>query len=216
MIKAIFSRVMWVGRVAVFCVGLSVSLTVIFGVAATALAAVPGDPFRLGQLNTINKLSRLAGSTSGSLLRIDNNGTGSALQLLVEPGRPPLGVNAAAGKATNLNADRLDGLNSTEFVRPLWANVLQDGTLDDGEGVLSAQKVTSANFPQISYRVTFDRDVSRCAYVATVGHTGPGNPGTGANQVQANGGVSFNEVNVIIADEHSTTLERPFHLVVVC
>ncbi len=216
MIKAIFSRVMWVGRVAVFCVGLSVSLTVIFGVAATALAAVPGDPFRLGQPNTINELSQLVGSVSGPLLRIDNNGAGPALRLLVEPGRPPLVVNAAAGKATSLNADRLDGLDSTELVRPLWANVHQDGTLDDGEGVLSAQKVTSANFPAISYRVTFDRDVSRCSYIATVGHTGPGNPGTGSNEVQANGAVNSNEVNVIIADTHGTAIERPFHLVVVC
>ena len=54
MFRAIFPRVMWVGRATVFAVGLSVVLAVVLGVATAALAAVPGDPFRLGQVNSIN------------------------------------------------------------------------------------------------------------------------------------------------------------------
>ena len=73
------------------------------------------------------------------------------------------------------------------FLRDGFA-AAQDGTLSDGQGVTSVQKITSANLPQVRYRVTFDRDVSRCAYVATVGHTGPGNPGFGTDEVQAKGG----------------------------
>lgn len=110
--KSIHSGAMRVGRATVFCVGLAVIVAVVLGVATVALAAVPGDPFRLGQLNTINALTRLVGDRAGALLQLDNNSeaTGArALDLRVEPGKAPMTVNASAGKATNLNADRLDG-----------------------------------------------------------------------------------------------------------
>lgn len=54
MIKIIFGKVMWAGRATVFAVGLAVILAVVLGVATATLAAVPGDPFRLGKGNTIN------------------------------------------------------------------------------------------------------------------------------------------------------------------
>lgn len=82
-----------------------------------ALAAIPGDPFRLGRINSINAVSHLVGSVTGPMLRIDNNGGGPALKLESNANRPPLVVNAAAGKAANLNADRLDGKDSGEFVQ---------------------------------------------------------------------------------------------------
>jgi hypothetical protein len=45
-----------------------------------------------------------------------NGGLGAALSLRVRPGSPPLTVNAAAGTATNLSADKLDGKDSTAFL----------------------------------------------------------------------------------------------------
>lgn len=74
-------------------------------------------------------------------------------------------------KVTNLNADKLDGQEATEFVRPLWANVRQDGMLSDSRGVVSAQKITNNNGDTI-YHVTFDQNVRQCAYAATVGSNG--------------------------------------------
>ena len=115
MFRAVFSRVMWVGRATVIAVGLSVVLAVVLGVATAALAAVPGDPFRLGQVNVIDALTQLVGEKSGPMLRMDNNGPGYALQLLVEPTHPPLVVNADSGKALNLNADELDGKDSAAY-----------------------------------------------------------------------------------------------------
>ncbi len=114
--RSTLDKVVRTGRVTVFTVGLAVVFAVVLGIGSTALAAVPGDPFRLGKVNAINAVSHLVGSTTGSLLRLDNNGTGSALQLLVEPGRQPMTVNADAGKATNLNADKLDGSSSADFL----------------------------------------------------------------------------------------------------
>jgi hypothetical protein len=84
-----------------------------------ALAAVPGDPFRLGQTNTINNaLTTLRGSNAGTMLTVDNDSAASgarALDLRVEPGKQPLNVNAEAGKAGNLNADKVDGKGADQI-----------------------------------------------------------------------------------------------------
>lgn len=111
------SKVIRVGRATVFAIGLAVVVAVVLGISSKALAGTGvGAVFNLGQNNAVNALSNLVGSTTSSMLRIDNNGTGSALQLLVEPNRPPMTVSAGAGKAVNLNADKLDGNNSTAFL----------------------------------------------------------------------------------------------------
>lgn len=109
-------KVMWVGRATTFCVGLIVVVSLVLGAGTTALAAVPGDPFKLGRLNALDRVTALAGSVSAPLLKVDNNGGGPALSLESAAGRPPLTVNADAGKATNLDADRFDGKDSSAFL----------------------------------------------------------------------------------------------------
>jgi len=99
-----FGKVMWVGRATIFTVGLAVVLAVVLGVTTTALAAVPGDPFKLGKVNVVNKVTTLV-----------KRGPGPALSLKVRAGQPPLAVNSN-GKVARLNADRLDGKDSTEFL----------------------------------------------------------------------------------------------------
>jgi hypothetical protein len=115
MTKSIFSKVMWVGRATVFCVGLAVTLALMLGIAATALAA-NGDNFILGRTNVATAITRLTGAAgvNDPMLRIDNNNGGAnatALDLRVEPGRPPMRVDSDA-KVTDLNADELDGHDS--------------------------------------------------------------------------------------------------------
>ena len=112
--RSIFFKVMWVGRATVFTVGLAVTLALMLGVATVALAAVPGDPFKLGRINTINTISTLVGSASTSMLRIDNNGSGAALDLRVQPGKAPMKVDSDV-QVANLNADRLDGNSAEDF-----------------------------------------------------------------------------------------------------
>jgi hypothetical protein len=104
------------GRATIVTVGLAVILAAVLGFATTALAAMPGDPFRLGRINSIDRLSTLIGTTANAMLRVDNNGTGPALSLEAGAGNPPVVVNAAAGKATNLDADELDGRDSSAFL----------------------------------------------------------------------------------------------------
>jgi hypothetical protein len=117
MLRSATSKVMWVGRATVFLVGLAVMLALVLGVATTALASIPGDPFRLGQTNGIDAMSTLVGNVAGTMLRVDNNSTGAgatALDLRVEPGKAPMKVNSAT-KVALLNADKVDGKDATAF-----------------------------------------------------------------------------------------------------
>jgi hypothetical protein len=117
MVRSAARKVMWVGRATVFMVGLAVILALVFGVATAALGA-PMSTFKLGQINTSNAISTLVGAVTGSNLKIENTSTGAnatALELKVDEGNAPLAVNSTAGKATNLDADKLDGLDSTDF-----------------------------------------------------------------------------------------------------
>jgi hypothetical protein len=113
---------------------------------ATATAAVAGSGvgavFNLGQANTVNQSSALAGSTANDQLDVANVNTGSsakalgllgkssaapalnaantgggpALGLTVNSGKSPFTVNSST-KVANLNADKLDGLDSSGFVQ---------------------------------------------------------------------------------------------------
>ncbi len=136
--KSIFSKVMWVGRATVFTMGLAVVLAVMLGVATTALAAVPGSPFKLGKVNVINKVTKLVGKANTPRLVIDNNGRGVALSLQVQPGSPPMQVNSTE-KVAQLNADSLDGLDQDAFLRKTGKATDAD-TLDrkDSSDFLSA------------------------------------------------------------------------------
>jgi hypothetical protein len=75
--------------------------------AGTGIGAV----FNLGKTNQVNALSTLKGN-SGKNLQITNTGTGKGLGITVGAGKAPIAVNAAAGKANNLNADKIDGYDS--------------------------------------------------------------------------------------------------------
>jgi hypothetical protein len=86
-------------------------------IAGTAVAGTGvGAVFNLGRTNSVNASSTLKGATSGKTLQLTNTGSGGGLGVTVGKGKAPISVNAGAGKATNLNADKLDGINSTGFV----------------------------------------------------------------------------------------------------
>ena len=102
MLRNAASKVMWVGRATVFVVGLAVIVALVLG-AATAAFGANGDVFRIGQSNFASAVSVL-----------NKSGAGPALRLLVDSG-PPLAVNSQ-GKVANLNADKLDGTDSSGLV----------------------------------------------------------------------------------------------------
>jgi hypothetical protein len=76
----------------------------------------------LGTTNTAGTTTTLRSSVNGTVLQISNtNSTGGTsakgIGITAPAGRAPIVVNSTAGKATNLNADKLDGIDSTGFVR---------------------------------------------------------------------------------------------------
>ena len=118
MLRTVVKKVMWAGRATSTMLGLAVLLAVVFGVATTALGATGGN-FILGKANAAGATTKLA-SAAGTTLQLINNGTAAAataLNLTVPSGKPPLTVNATAGKATNLNADKVDGLEGASLVQ---------------------------------------------------------------------------------------------------
>lgn len=103
MIRKVASKVAWVGRTTSMVFGLTLVLALVFGFASMALGA-NGQAFLLGKKNVASAISTLA-----------KQGPGPALSLVVGANQPPLKVNASAGKAINLNADKLDGLDSAQL-----------------------------------------------------------------------------------------------------
>jgi hypothetical protein len=117
MVRSVFSKVMWVGRATVFMVGFAVILALVFGVASAALGA-DGDFFKVGRNNLASAISTLT-----------KNGAGPALRLNVDSG-PPLAVNSDQ-MVRNLNADKVDGLNSSQLQEPRgYAHITDEGTVD--------------------------------------------------------------------------------------
>lgn len=102
MVRDMVRKVMWVGRATVFVVGLAVIVGLLFGVATTALGA-NGDFFKVGRSNFASAVSTL-----------DKSGEGPALRLRVGRGAP-LAVNSSK-KVDNLNADRVDGKDSSALM----------------------------------------------------------------------------------------------------
>jgi hypothetical protein len=82
--------------------------------------AATGGSFILGQANTATSPSSLTAPINDRALKLTNMNTGtgaSALGLNVAPGHAPFLVQSTSGKVLNLNADKLDGLDSSAFLR---------------------------------------------------------------------------------------------------
>ena len=114
--------------------GLALVLALLLGLATMALAAVPGDPFKLGQMNRINDaVSTLIGSNNGPMLAVDNDSTATgarALDLKGDDGNAPMRVNSD-GRVANLNADLLDVQEAAALAEPRgYAHVRITGGVD--------------------------------------------------------------------------------------
>jgi len=98
-----------------------------------------------------------------------------------------------------------------------WAVVKADGTVERSKGVVAVAPVEHTALSG-QYEVTFTKDVSGCAYEATIGDAGTAVPVQG--QISVSGdtdGAQPNDVFVQTFDKTGTTLtDLPFHLYVSC
>jgi hypothetical protein len=75
-----------------------------------------GAIFNLGKTNSVNAVTTLTGKSSSRMMQITNSGSGSALYLSTKSNVAPMKVTSSV-KVANLNADKLDGIDSTGFVQ---------------------------------------------------------------------------------------------------
>lgn len=94
----------------------AVTSAVLLGSAPAFAGSGIGGIFNLGKTNTVNAPTTLVGTTSGRTLNVQNKGTGPGLGVTVAAGKAPIAVNPEAGKALNLDADKLDGFDAAAFL----------------------------------------------------------------------------------------------------
>ena len=154
-------------------------------------------------------------------VRANNLNTGRAFEFVTrgkEAGKIEVGDTTAApfttnaqGKVENLNADKLDGKDSTEFANAGdlgFAMVKADGTFVAGRGATAS---TKSNPAENTFTVTFNRDVSKCAFTANAvgAATSAGGLGVALGQQPT-------QVVVDEPDGAGGGSGRDFHLQVIC
>ncbi len=142
MLNRMASKAVRFARGTALALGATVMLALILGVATTAMAGSGvGATFNLGKVNSVNAVSKLAGVISGSMLVVDNNGSGSALDLQVGPlttapadkSVAPMKVDSQA-RVENLNADEIDGKDSSQFMTTSTYSSQSPGMLGEDTG----------------------------------------------------------------------------------
>lgn len=207
MLRSMASRVAWMARVSTTVVGLAIMLAVVFG-AASAAFGTNGGNFILGQLNKATAITRLTANVEGNpALQLTNNNPAAgsrALHLNAFSGRAPLTVNETAGKATNLNADKVDGSEGE-----MWAQINENGTADNWKGMTG-----NSRFDEGVYIISFARDVRECAISTSVAsHTAPHFPGFFTATTTDN---VPNAVTIFSYNSSGEVEDRDFHLVLFC
>jgi hypothetical protein len=120
---------------------------------ATAVAGGVAKSFLLGRTNTASHQSTLSGAVKAGNLRIVNKAKGPALRLAVPKGSAPLVVSPGAGKAANLNADKLDGLDASAFAGKAYSTGFDDGSPVTLEAGGSVHELMSVAVPTGAYAV---------------------------------------------------------------
>jgi hypothetical protein len=205
MIKTAAKKVAWVGRTASMVFGLALVMALVLGVASMAFGA-NGNPFLLGTSNVATALTKLTGNVNGAAMQVANSNAeanDTALSLSVQAGEAPMRVNSPT-KVANLNSDKVDGHDA-----PMWAVVNADGSIahSTDPSILSFQTSFTGD-----YDIRFNRDVSTCAYQATLSDANLA--GTGG-QINAFRGSPSTDVDVSIYDDNIGA-NGNFHLVVNC
>jgi hypothetical protein len=129
---------------------------------------------------------------------------------------PPLTTNAT-GVATGFNADKVDGKEASDFAAKSdvdtlsgslkFAQVSNGAQLQNGRGATAAALTSDADN---TVTVTFDRDVSKCSYTATLN----GGAASTDNAVAVGPGSDARTVRVDQPDD--PTSPRAFYLQVIC
>ncbi|MEI7744634.1 MAG: hypothetical protein WCK58_12910 [Chloroflexota bacterium] len=161
--------------------------TVVLAAPAIAGSGI-GAVFNLGRTNTVNSGTTLKGAAAAPLLALGNSGTGAALSLTTKAGVPPMKVSSST-KVANLNADKLDGIDSTAFMA---STAHPDAATLNGvssAGFLRPYPITQVYGPSAWVRNGTATFATVAAYTNMLGVTAPGS-GTAAFQIDLQAPVS--------------------------
>lgn len=115
----------------------------------------------------------------------------------------PTGPNGATGPVGPTGSNGADAIS-------LWAVIARDGSIARSSGATGSQRLVEG-----TYEVTFNRDVTQCAYVASVGFADSTSPIIGMIGVRQSGG-NPNGVIVETYDPIARHFDNHFHLIVGC
>jgi hypothetical protein len=131
------------------------------GAAAMTCESNTGNEPCLSMVNKGNGFAAAFRTRGLTGFRLQTSGSGTATPFLLDAN--------ATGKVEHLNADQLDGLDSSEVGREPWA--LVDG--DASPAFVRQNGATAVSRSGVGdYRVQFNRDVSSCSYQATSADVG--------------------------------------------
>ena len=113
-------------------------------VTSGAAAGAAGASLILGQANSAgSKTTGLSSKGTGATLKVSNSGTGRAMEVTSSKGvplrisgpsgKPPMTVNSRA-KVANLNADKVDGLDASAFLRSTRVRAASVNGLSENAG----------------------------------------------------------------------------------
>jgi hypothetical protein len=100
---------------------LAISILALIVALSGAGYSATGGNFILGKSNNASSQTRLVTTLNGAAFRVDNASTAASatgVTIATNAARPPLVVTSSA-KVARLNADKLDGLDSTQFPNKL-------------------------------------------------------------------------------------------------
>lgn len=100
----------------------------------------------------------------------------------------------------------------------MWAVVNNDGTLERSSDGVTSVEILDGAVPAGDYAVVFDRDISQCAYQATVGRPGAANSASAIGFARVANWLDnpTNGVIVFATDQNGAGADRGFHLLVTC
>lgn len=118
----------------------------------------------------------------------------------------------SAGSNPVVNADRVDGLDSSAFARPMYAVVSAAGSLVRGAATTGIVKQSTG-----TYRIEFNRSVATCAFTATLASTAGGFPPAGGFVgVAFSDTASPNDIYVETRNTAAALADLPFQVHVTC
>jgi hypothetical protein len=193
-----------------------ITFTVLLMVAALFSASMLAPAFGAPKAVSAVSLAKKIKATLTIAKRADRNAKRAIKSLQVRPDAGPAGpaglpgANGAPG-APGAKGDKGDKGDAGAPATKLWAVINTNGTVARGSGIGTGTLREDTGI----YDVFFDRDVSGCAYIASLGGPDGGTPlaGTvGATNLFGSPKGLF----VVTRNTAGTNASQPFHLAVFC